>query len=167
MQSAPAKLRANRARDIYGLVEVLENVAERIIDDFSPCRKQWDEARWEASQKKRKLAAERSKNAAYLGGLAGDLTNTLVGIIKPGVDDPCAFVEKGVVKDPVEFTQAAVHKCVLFGWNGVLTNADMCHQPGHRFSSSGIPDLRSSSPCSSISRHIWRMWGGRGGAGPG
>ena len=106
-------------------MEVLENVAERIIDDFSPCRKQCEEA----SQKKRKLAAEKRKNAAWLGGPAGDLTNTLVGIIKPGVDDPCAFVEKGVVKDPVEFTQAAVHKCVLFGWNGVLTKADMCHQP--------------------------------------
>ena len=139
MQSTPAKLRAKRARDIYGLVEVLENVAERIIDDFSPPRKQWDEARWEASQKKIKLAAEKRKNAAFLGGLAGDLTNTLVGIIQPGVEDPCAFVEKGVVRDPVQFTQAAVHKCVLFGWNGVLTNADMCHQPGHRYCYFGDP----------------------------
>ena len=127
MQSTPAKLRAKRARDIYGLVEVLENVAERIIDDFSPSLKQWDEARWEASQKKRKLAAEKRKNAAWLGCSAGDLTDTLAGILKPGSDDPSAFVEKGVVKDPVEFTQAELNKCVLFGLNGVLNNADMCH----------------------------------------
>ena len=53
--------------------------------------------------------------------------DTLVAILKPGMDDPSAFVEKGVVKDPVEFVQAEVNKCVLFGWNGVLLNADMCH----------------------------------------
>ena len=73
------------------------------------------------------LAAESGNDASLLIGRAGDLRDTLVGIIKPGLDDPSAFVEKGVVKDPMEFTQAEVNKCVLFGWNGVLNNADTCH----------------------------------------
>ena len=79
------------------------------------------------------MFAEIAKEPALLlGGRAGDLRRardlhaTLVEIIKACLDDPSAF-EKGVVKDPVEFTQAEVNRCVLFGWNGVLNNADMCH----------------------------------------
>ena len=73
------------------------------------------------------MARETRRNVQWLGACAGDLTDVLVGILKPAVDDPSAFVEKGVVKDPVEFTQAEVNKCVLFGWNGGLNNADTCH----------------------------------------
>ena len=78
------------------------------------------------------MQAETRRNAQHLGGVAGELTDTLVGIIKPGLDDPGAFEEKGIIKDPDEFTQAEVAKCVLFGWNGVLLNADMCHHPRPR-----------------------------------
>jgi len=98
----------------------------------------------EAAKERRKLAAETKKNVAWLGCSAGDLTDTIAGILKPGSDDPSAFVEKGVVKDPVEFTQAEVNKCVLFGWNGVLINADMCHHPRTRTQVLFFGDPRST-----------------------
>ena len=109
------------------LLHRFQDVTHRIFKDLSVCCKHREEAKWKASEKKRMLAAESGNDASLLIGRAGDLRDTLVGIIKPGLDDPSAFVEKGVVKDPMEFTQAEVNKCVLFGWNGVLNNADTCH----------------------------------------
>ena len=117
-----------KAAECDDLLDKLKSVFSRMSADVKMCRPPpMKRPTSEAAKKRRKLVAETKKNVAWLGCSAGDLTDTLAGILKPGLDDPSAFVEKGVVKDPVEFTQAEVNKCVLFGWNGVLNNADTCH----------------------------------------
>ena len=117
-----------KAAECDDLLDKLKRVFYRMKADLKKCRlPPMKRASPEAAKKRRKLVSETKKNVAWLGCSAGDLTDTIAGILKPGSDDPSAFVEKGVVKDPVEFTQAELNKCVLFGWNGVLNNADTCH----------------------------------------
>ena len=122
-----------KAAEVEALLTELARVRDRIVEVRDVCKYHSDQVRIAAARKKRKVFAETKKATLLLGGRAGDLRRagdlhaTLGGIINPGLDDPSAFVEKGVVKDPVEFTQAEVNKCVLFGWNGVLNNADTCH----------------------------------------
>ena len=88
------------------------------------------------------------------------MTQPLIDIVR-GLDDPASFVQKGVVQDPEEMTQDDVGKCVLFGWNGVLIIADMCHRllmmlvtrrwghpnPNPDSLRRRVPDLRNSRPC--------------------
>ena len=125
-----------KALEVEALLTELERVRDRIAEVMDVCKYHSDQVRIAAARKKRKVFAE-TRDTLLLVGRAGDLRRadlrraevlhaTLVEIIKPCLDDPSAF-EKGVVKDPVEFTQAEVNRCVLFGWNGVLNNADMCH----------------------------------------
>ena len=121
-----------RSAEIDDLLEELVHVRERIAQDVMVCKTHKTQASLEANKRKRKMAAETRRHALLLGGVAGELTDTLVGIVRPGLDDPGAFEEKGIIKDPVDFTQAEVAKCVHFGWNGVLLNADMCHHPRPR-----------------------------------
>ena len=121
-----------KALEVKALLTELARVRDRIAEVMDVCKYHSDQVRIAAARKKRTVFAEAKKATLLLGGRAGDLRRagdlhaTLVEIIKPCLDDPSAF-EKGVVKDPVEFTQAEVNRCVLFGWNGVLNNADMCH----------------------------------------
>ena len=102
------------------------------------------------------------------------MTHQLIEIVRPGLDDPASFVQKGVVQDPEEMTQDDVGKCVLFGWNGVLIIADMCHHllmmlvtrrwghpnPNPDSLRRRVPDLRNSLPCSPSFRRIVIRWGG-------
>jgi hypothetical protein len=106
-----------KALEVEALLTELARVRDRIAEVMDVCKYHRDQVRIAAARKKRKVFAE-TKEAT--------LHATLVEIIKPCLDDPSAF-EKGVVKDRAEFTQAEVNKCVLFGWNGVLNNADTCH----------------------------------------
>ena len=172
-----------KALEVEALLTELERVRDRIAEVMDVCKYHSDKVRIAAARKKRKVFAEIAKEPALLlGGRAEDLRRaedlhaTLVEIIKPCLDDPSAF-EKGVVKDPVEFTQAEVNTCVLFGWNGVLNNADTCHHllmmlvprcsappnpdPGSPLRASGIPYSRNSNRVSPIARYFCRMWGGR------
>ena len=102
---------SSKSAECDDLLDQLSDLTERIASDLVVCERQ--------------IAREMRRSVKWLGIGAGDLTDVREGILKPVLDDPSAFVEKGVVKDPVEFTQDDVNTCVLFGWHGVLNNADM------------------------------------------
>jgi len=150
-----------RAAAVDGQLEKLEQVKTQLLEDQSVCKHRKQQDSTETARQKRKKAKETKRNAECLGGTFGDMTQPLIEILRAGLDDPGSFVQKGVVQDPEEMTQDDVGKCVLFGWNGVLIIADMCHRllmmlvtrrwghpnPNPDSLRRRVPDLRNSRPC--------------------
>ena len=163
-----------RAAAVDGQLEKLEQVKTQLLEDQSVCKHRKQQDSTETARQKRKKAKETRRNAECLGGTFGDMTQPLIEILRAGLDDPASFVQKGVVQDPEEMTQEDVGKCVLFGWNGVLIIADMCHRllmmlvtrrwghpnPNPDSLRRRVPDLRNSMPCSPSFRRIVHRWGG-------
>ena len=152
---------AERAAAVDVLLEKLDQVKAQLIEDQTVCKYRKTQDSQQNARKKRRQAKETKKLAEVLGGTFGDMTQPLIDLCRACLEDPASFVQKGVVQDPEEMTQDAMGKCVLFGWNGVLIIADMCHRllmmlvtrrwghpnPNPDSLRRRVPDLRNSRPC--------------------